>query len=133
MNNRKKGSQKEALAAAYLQRYGVVIAYRNYRIRQGEIDLIGWENICETVSGREQMRRTLLFIEVKYRKNRRNGIALEAVTAAKQRQICRVSLFYLNQYHISDSVPIRYDVVAIDREGDGDKITWTKNAFPFMS
>lgn len=133
MNNRKKGSQKEALAAAYLQRYGVVIAYRNYRIRQGEIDLIGWENICETVSGREQMRRTLLFIEVKYRKNRRNGIALEAVTAAKQRQICRVSLFYLNQYHISDSVPIRYDVVAIDREGDGDKITWIKNAFPFMS
>lgn len=132
MNKRKKGSQKEALAAAYLQRYGVMIVCRNYRIRQGEIDLIGWEKTSETVSGREQMRRTLLFIEVKYRKNRRNGIALEAVTAEKQRQISRVSLFYLNQYHISDSVPIRYDVVAIDGEEEGETITWVKNAFQFM-
>lgn len=132
MNKRKKGTQKEALAAAYLGRNGVKIVRRNYRVRQGEIDLIGWEEACEATRGREKKSRTLVFFEVKYRKSRGKGSALEAVTPAKQRQISRVSLFFLNQYHISDKVPIRYDVVAIDGNENGEDITWVKNAFPFM-
>ena len=132
MNKRKKGTQKEVLAAAYLGRNGVKIVRRNYRVRQGEIDLIGWEEVCEKTRGRERKSRTLVFFEVKYRKSHGNGSALEAVTPAKQRQISRVSLFFLNQYHISDKVPIRYDVVAIDGNESGETITWVKNAFPFL-
>ena len=60
----------------------------NYRVRQGEIDIVGYE------------KGTLVFFEVKYRANAGNGLPQEAVSVAKQRQICRVALFYLNQYHI---------------------------------
>ena len=40
MNKRKIGAVKEQLAVAYLQENGVKITAINFRIRQGEIDLI---------------------------------------------------------------------------------------------
>lgn len=116
MNKRMVGADKESLAAAYLKTKGVRIVCKNYRVRQGEIDLIGWEG------------DTLLFIEVKYRKNAKSGSAMEAVGFSKKRQISRVSLFYLNNHRIGMNVSMRYDVVAID----GEKITWIKNAFPYV-
>lgn len=115
MNKRRIGSDKEELAEAYLKEKGVKIVCRNYRVRQGEIDLIGWE------------KNTLLFIEVKYRKNNKAGSALEAVGYAKKKQISRVSLFYLNQKRLGMNISMRYDVVAID----GEVITWVKNAFSY--
>lgn len=115
-NKREIGSKKEALAMEYLKDQGVKIVCRNYRVRQGEIDLIGFED------------KTLLFIEVKYRKNNKAGGALSAVTARKQKQIQKVSLYYLNQYKIASDRQIRYDVVAIDNT----EITWVKNAFSFV-
>lgn len=125
MNKRTMGTKKEALAERYLVQKGICIVCRNYRVRQGEIDLIGWEMVQNPFTNKRE--RTLLFIEVKYRKNKNAGGALAAVTLAKQRQICRVSLFYLNHQNISPDTPIRYDVVAIE----GDEITWVKNAFAF--
>ena len=43
MNNREKGAQKEELVCAYLISEGVRITERNFRCRQGEIDIIGYE------------------------------------------------------------------------------------------
>lgn len=115
MNKRRVGADKEALAEAYLKKKGVKIVCKNYRVRQGEIDLIGWE------------KNTLLFIEVKYRKNNKAGSALEAVGYAKKKQISRVSLFYLNQKRLDMNISMRYDVIAIE----GELITWVKNAFSY--
>ncbi|MBE5869739.1 MAG: YraN family protein [Lachnospiraceae bacterium] len=113
MNKRQIGSKKEELAAAFLREKGVQIVRKNYRIRQGEIDLIGYED------------RVLIFVEVKYRSAKRAGLPEDAVTTAKKRQICKVALFYLNQNKLGTDIPCRYDVIAIDEEG----VRWYKNAF----
>lgn len=125
-NKRRIGQEKEAIARTYLERRGVRICAQNYRVRQGEIDLIGWHSV-KAEHGRK-IEQTLLFIEVKYRKNKKTGSALEAVTFAKQKQISKVSLFFMNQMKLSASVNIRYDVVAID----GEQIKWIQNAFDYI-
>ena len=42
-NKRETGTRKEELAADFLTRRGVKILERNFRCRQGEIDLIGMD------------------------------------------------------------------------------------------
>lgn len=98
----------------YLQQQGIRIKEKNYRIRSGEIDLIGYDH------------EYLVFFEVKYRKDDTKGHPEEAVGRQKQRQICKVADFYRIQHGIGMSVGIRYDVVAIE----GDHIRWIQNAFP---
>ena len=116
MNKRQIGGGREKLAAAYLMDRGVTITEYNFRVRQGEIDLIGYDG------------QTLVFFEVKYRKTAAYGLPQEAVTGKKQLQICRVAAFYRSFHHISN-VKIRFDVVAIL----GEQILWIKNAFPDQS
>lgn len=114
MNTRKVGKDKEELAAAYLEKQGVLIQDRSYRCRNGEIDLIG----------RDQ--EYLVFIEVKYRRSADMGHPEEAVGLVKQRQICRVADYYRCVKHIPLETAVRYDVVAIE----GEQVRWVKNAFP---
>ena len=112
-NKRQVGTEKENLAAEYLKKKGYFIIEKNYRVRQGEIDLIARD----------------VFVEVKYRANGRSGDALEAVTGAKIRQISKTALFYLNQKKISiNNTPIRFDVIGIN----GDAVTHIENAFDFV-
>ena len=114
MNTRKVGKDKEALAAAYLEKQGVTIQDRSYRCRSGEIDLIGRDH------------EYLVFFEVKYRRSADMGHPEEAVGVSKQRQICRVADYYRCVKHIPLKTAVRYDVVAIE----GEQIRWVKNAFP---
>ena len=114
MNKRKLGSEKEALAAAYLEKQGLCILERNYRCRSGEIDLVCSDGTY------------LIFTEVKYRKNPVLGNPLAAVTSSKQRTICRVASVYLRYHGCGWGTPVRYDVIGIC----GEEITWIKNAFP---
>ncbi len=113
MNNRKIGTFYEREAVQFLLGKGVRILEMNYRCRQGEIDIIGYEGTC------------LIFFEVKARETGRAGTGAEAVDWRKQRKICRVADYYRFQHGISEFAEMRYDCVAID-EG---KITWIKNAF----
>ena len=115
MNKRRVGEFYEERALAYLQKQGFRLCAKNFRVRQGEIDLIGYDG------------NTLVFAEVKYRRGKGLRKAMESVTLKKQVQISRISLFYLNKYKISLQSAIRYDVIAIDDE----EICWIKNAFPF--
>lgn len=113
MNKRKIGADYEKLAEKYLEKQGFRILERNFRIRQGEIDLIGYH------------KDTLVFVEVKYRKDDGKGLPQEAVTPFKQRQISKVAEFYLMRHPGKAGMCCRYDVVAICK----DKITWYENAF----
>ncbi len=114
MNKRRVGTDKEALAAGYLESRGVVILEYNFRSRRGEIDLIG----------RDQ--EYLVFFEVKYRRSTNQGYPEEAVFYAKQKKICRAADYYRYIRHIPMQTAIRYDVIAIE----GEQIRWVKNAFP---
>ena len=117
MNTRKQGALKEEQVCAYLLSRGVRIKEQNFRCRQGEIDLIGYDG------------EYLVFFEVKYRSSKSKGSAAEAVGYAKQKRICRVADYYRVLHHCMENTPIRFDVVAID----GDKVTWLKNAFYYLT
>ena len=112
-NKREIGALQEERARTYLEGRGMVILEQNFRCKNGEIDLIG----------RDQ--GFLVFVEVKYRKNRKAGYPAEAVTAAKQQRICRTADFYRYCKRLSENTPVRYDVVALT----DDAIFWYRNAF----
>ncbi len=116
MNKRQKGAQKERQVCAYLLSEGVEILERNFRSKQGEIDVIGRDGDY------------LVFFEVKYRSSRNKGSAAEAVGYAKQERICRVADYYRVRQGCLEDTPIRFDVVALD----GEKLTWIRNAFCYV-
>lgn len=113
MNKRKIGKDYEQYAAEYLKKQGFFILEKNFRVRQGEIDLIGYH------------KGMLVFVEVKYRKNETRGFPEEAITCKKQRQISKVAEFYLMYHPLTEGISCRYDVVAIC----GKNIRWYENAF----
>ena len=112
-NKRKIGREKELIAAGYLQDRGYRILEMNFRCRQGEIDLIARDG------------RYIVFIEVKYRADRRAGEPEEAVNRGKRRTIIQVAKYYLYLHRLSENTPCRFDVVGII----GEEIRLTKNAF----
>lgn len=111
MNTRAIGNYYEDAACAYLTSMGVEILERNFSCRLGEIDIIGIDN------------DTLVFFEIKYRKNNRYGDALEAVDIKKQKKIIKTAQFYLTFKNYD--MYKRFDVVATD----GNETIWIKNAF----
>lgn len=117
MNTREKGAQKEQQVCACLLSEGVEILEKNFRSRQGEIDIIGRDG------------EYLVFFEVKYRTGDRCGSAAEAVRSAKQKKICQVADYYRMKHHCAEDTPIRFDVVAVD----GERMQWIKNAFAYVS
>lgn len=116
-DRRGTGRLGEEAAARYLEQQGVRILARNFRGRDGEIDLIGEE------------AGTLVFFEVKTRTNPQCGDPAEAVTPAKQQSICRTALYYLHRTGRDLQRPMRFDVVCVTEEG----IRWIRDAFPFRS
>lgn len=108
------GDEAEGLAAAYLERQGLRVVERNYRCRQGEIDLIMREG------------DTLVFVEVRLRTNPKFGGAAESITHAKQEKILQAARHYLAGRH--KLPPCRFDAVLFGGL-DGDTIEWLKNAF----
>ncbi len=115
LNRRKIGEEWEARACRYLAEKGVRIRERNFRCRQGEIDIIGYE------------KEYLVFFEVKYRRDDSRGCAADAVGFQKQKKICRVSDYYRMIHGCPSDTPVRFDVIAMD----GGGIEWIRNAFPY--
>jgi putative endonuclease len=113
MNNRQMGTFYEREAMRFLMSKGVRILETNYRCRQGEIDIIGYEGTC------------LIFFEVKARKTGVAGTGAEAIDRHKQRKICRVADYYRFEHGIGEYEEIRYDCVVVD----SGKMSWIKNAF----
>lgn len=115
MNKREAGAHYEEVAVEYLKQRGYHLLKKNYRCRQGEVDLICRDG------------KYLVFIEVKYRTSPRQGSGFAAVDAKKQRRISRVAAYYLLENQMGDETPCRFDVVSID----GQQISLIKNAFDY--
>lgn len=113
INKRTLGGEYERLAAEYLTKQGLEILDRNYRCRQGEIDLIARDGSY------------LVFVEVKYRSGSGMGDPAEAVGFYKQQHIRAAARYYLYQNRYGEDVPCRFDVVGIL---DGE-IRWIRDAF----
>lgn len=112
MNQRKTGSVYEAKAKRLLESYGYRILEKNYRCRQGEIDLIARDG------------EYLVFVEVKYRSTIRKGYGAESVDGRKQRRIIQGARWYLME-HQCEWQKCRFDVVSFL----GEMPTLIKDAF----
>lgn len=113
---REEGYLQEEKAAEYLKQKGYRILKQNFYSRYGEIDIIAKD------------RDYLVFVEVKYRRNKRAGHPLEAVDLRKQRRICRTADWFLCRYGYKEGCPCRFDVIGITEEG----ITHIENAFSYV-
>lgn len=83
MNNRKLGEIGEDTAEKYLISQGFRILQRNYRCREGEIDILA------------ERDGILKAVEVKTRRNAAFGSPCEAVSRYKQEHIRKAALQYL--------------------------------------
>ena len=112
-SRRKRGDKAEQQACKHLQSQGLKILEKNFSTKAGEVDLIMRDG------------ETLIFVEVRYRKNADFGGAAASVTLKKQQRIIKAALAY-QQKHMPQS-SMRFDVVAI--EGDNGDIDWITSAF----
>ena len=113
-NKRQLGTKYEKMAAAYLKKpeLGYKLLEANYRCFFGEIDLIAKD------------KDTVVFCEVKYRQNGRQGNPLEAVNYRKQQIIYKCAMNYMTFIYKKEA-PCRFDVIGFQ----GDQICHIKNAF----
>jgi putative endonuclease len=109
------GQRAEDRALEYLTRHGLKLIERNYRSRYGEIDLI------------MEDQRTIVFVEVRFRRGSRFGGALESVDRRKQAKLLVTAARFLQDQHINR--PTRFDVAALSPSKEGFTVEWVKDAF----
>jgi len=100
------GKRGEDLAADYLAGTGLVVLSRNWRCRQGELDLVATDG------------ERLVVCEVKTRSGTGYGEPSEGVTPAKAARIRRVTAAWLRAYRVG-WCEIRFDVLAVLCPQDG--------------
>lgn len=118
LDNRKHGNCGENQVADYLQKCGNEILERNYRCKQGEVDII-----IRLRSG------CLVFVEVKTRSSCECGQPVEAVTRGKRAKIVRTAQHYLIEHDLFDKVDVRFDIAEVFDEFDPPQINYLENAF----
>ncbi len=113
------GNAAESRARDYLEQQNLQILEQNYRLRGGEIDIIAKDG------------KTIVFVEVKYRKNNTFGEPYEAVGQAKQRKLVQTAQHYLltHDKQLKNDYDYRFDVISICNF----QVTWLKNAFDAFS
>jgi len=107
----------EIFAARYMRDNGYQILSANYRTRLGEIDLVASDI------------NSIIFVEVKTRKDGLIAPPSDAVNYAKQRRLSAAAAQYLNSYPTT-LVP-RFDVIEVYMGDDNKpkKINHIKSAF----
>ena len=117
ITRRQSGKRAEDLAVNFLKQNKIKIITRNFYSRFGEIDLIGLD------------KETLIFVEVRFRKNEDYLSAIETIDDRKCKKIITTSEVYLNKRKKYQSYQCRYDVITITGEIDEPVIKWIKSAF----
>jgi putative endonuclease len=110
------GRSSEAVAARYLRRQGYRVIEVNHRNRLGEIDIVAEEG------------DTLVFVEVKARRNPALETPKAAVTPRKQRKIVQVAQAYLKAGDHRNR-RVRFDVVAISAHTRPPRVELIRHAF----
>jgi putative endonuclease len=115
---RATGIRGEEEAARFLARCGYAILDKNVRTRAGEIDLVAKQG------------KTLVFVEVKTRKDLAGDPPQAAVNTRKQNRLGKLAHGYLKLRRLRE-MPCRFDVVAVivNDEGGVKAIRHIPNAF----
>ena len=108
----------EDLALRFLQKHNMILLERNFRSRFGEIDLIMQQN------------NTIIFVEVRSRKNSAFLHPAETIDYSKKNKIRRTSQVFMQKTPARKHYDWRFDVVTlIGRREKEMKIEWIKSAF----
>jgi putative endonuclease len=110
------GNAGEHAAAAWYRARGFDIIDRNWRVREGEIDLVA------------RRGATIVFCEVKTRSSDRFGLPVEAVTKAKQRRLRTLAMRWLAA-HPETHGELRFDVASVTPGGSEPVVEVIEAAF----
>ncbi|NBH09484.1 YraN family protein [Amycolatopsis sp. SID8362] len=116
-HRRDLGAWGEDLALRYLQDRGLVLLARNWRCREGELDLVFTD------------RTRVIVCEVKTRTSTEFGLQTETVTEKKAGRVRRATERWLRDFRIP-WCPVRYDVITILAEpGTSPRLQHLEAAF----
>jgi putative endonuclease len=113
LNRASQGREGENRAAAFLEKSGFRIVERNFRSRNGEIDIIAMDG------------ETLVFVEVKAWSKYGIEDLQWGINAKKQRRIIETAKYFLLLNRKYNDKAIRFDVVFVQ----ADKISHLASAF----
>ncbi len=96
------GNNGEKIASEYLEKNNYEIIKRNFRCKQGEIDIIAYDN----------KNREYVFVEVKTRTNFEYGKPVDSVNKMKQKHIVSATKYYIYLHNLENKY-IRFDIIEI--------------------
>ncbi|MDH5753378.1 MAG: YraN family protein, partial [Deltaproteobacteria bacterium] len=102
MDNRQAGSAGEDIAAGFLARAGYQLRERNWRCREGEIDLVAVKD------------GYLVIVEVKARTAGTMYHPTANITPAKVKKLRRLGEQYMADHPDTGGLQPRFDVVAVE-------------------
>ena len=111
------GRWGEDLAVRHLEAEGLEVVARNWRCREGELDLVARDG------------GVLVFVEVKTRTSARFGAPAEAVTPRKAARIRRLSQRWLAEVRPPYVAELRFDVVSVLRTAGLPEVLHLRGAF----
>jgi putative endonuclease len=101
---RKKGSEAEQLAAAYLESKGWIVLDQNYFFERAEVDIVAYDQTC------------IVFVEVKSRSGTQFGHPEDFIDKQKEGNIYKAAEAWMYERKMEGS-PARFDVISIIQDG----------------
>ena len=112
------GIHGEVSAANYLKQNGYVILETNFRIRNGELDIIAVD----------KKENTLVFVEVKTRSSEQFGTPFEAIHYWKMKALLNAAEVYKSTHkNLPDLMRIDAIAISISKNGEVTSIEHMKN------
>jgi putative endonuclease len=120
---KQEGALGEKIASDFLKKKNYKILEYNFRLRNGEIDIIAIDN--------SEKEKVLVFIEVKTRKSHQFGTPLEAIGYYKLKALTNAAQVY-KMSHRGLPEALRIDAIAIilDEFNEVSSIEHIKNISP---
>jgi putative endonuclease len=112
-----RGRRAEALAQHHLRQHRLRVVARNYRCRQGELDLVCLDG------------EIMVFVEVRYRRRDARVSAAESIDRTKQRRLRAAAAHFLASHRKHAARRCRFDVVTVTGQDPDIELHWLKSAF----
>ncbi|HJR74876.1 MAG TPA: YraN family protein [Luteimonas sp.] len=119
VDRRGRGAAVEAAARAFLLKSGLSEVAANANYRGGELDLVMWDTRA----------RSLVFVEVRYRRDPRFGGGAASVDAIKRRKLVHAAQSFLLAHPAYADAACRFDVVEADGDPQAPRLNWLRDAF----
>ena len=116
MQTKEVGKQGEDEAAKYLKNKGYKIIERNWRIKQGELDIIA------------KHKGITVFVEVKTIKEKDGFSPEDEITPKKKRRLVRLAQLYFSKNKLPLDTKHRIDILSITLAENSPKIQHFENA-----